>query len=146
VVAPWYGPEAPERETYVSLTRLFLLATGLLSVAIGLAYLIAPVPLASVAALDLSSPLAVIEVRGFYGGQLIGLGAFILLGIWRSAFVVPALLLIAASLGGTALGRIVGVLASGSLPPAIVGVLVLELLATVAALFLWDRERRTRPA
>lgn len=125
----------------MSLTRLFLLATGLLSVAFGVAYLIAPIQMASLANLDPATPLAVIEVRGFYGGQLVGLGGFILLGVWRSAFVTSALLLIAASLGGTAIGRIIGVFASGSLPPIIIGALILELFATVAALLLLNRER-----
>lgn len=130
----------------MSLTRLFLLATGLLSVVFGVAYLFAPIPMASLADLDPSTPLAVIEVRGFYGGQLVGLGGFILLGVWRSAFVTPALLLIAASLGGTALGRMVGVFASGSLPAIIVGALILELLATVVALLLLNRERSMKAA
>jgi hypothetical protein len=88
-----------------------------------------------------ASPLAVIEMRGFYGGQLVGLGGFVLLGARRPDFAAPALLLVAASLGGTALGRLVGVLASGSLPGMIVGALALELGGAVAALVLWSRGR-----
>jgi hypothetical protein len=125
----------------MSVTRIFLLVTGLLLVAFGVAYLIAPVPLAAVAELGVSTPLAVIEVRGFYGGQLVGLGAFVLLGVWRAAFATPALVLVAASLGGTALGRVVGILAAGSLPAAIAGALVLEVAGAAGAVLCLRRSR-----
>jgi hypothetical protein len=125
----------------VSLERVFLLATGLLFVAFGVAYLVAPVPMAALADLGVASPLAVIEMRGFYGGQLVGLGALVLLGARRSAFVAPALLLLLASLGGTALGRLVGVLASGSLPAIIAVALAMELAGALGALALWRRRR-----
>lgn len=126
----------------MSPTRIFLLVTGLSSVGIGVAYLVAPTALAALTDLHAQSPLAVVEVRGFYGGQLVGLGVLILLGASRSAFVAPALLLIAASLGGTAFGRVVGLVVSGTLPPIMLGLLGAELLATAAALILWSRGRR----
>jgi hypothetical protein len=130
------------QEVAVSPTRIFLLVTGLSSVGIGVAYLVAPTALAALTDLHAQSPLAVVEVRGFYGGQLVGLGVLILLGASRSAFVAPALLLIAASLGGTAFGRVVGLVVSGTLPPIMLGLLGAELLATAAALILWSRGRR----
>src|SRR5262245_34650098 len=120
----------------MSLTRLFLLATGLLYVAFGIAYLVDPASMAAVADLGVASPLARIEIRGFYGGQLVGLGGFVLLGLWRGAFVTPALLLVIASLGGTAIGRILGILASGSLPGPILGVLLVEASGALAAALL----------
>jgi hypothetical protein len=127
----------------VSLTRTFLLATGVLLVGFGLAYLVTPVAMSSLADLVPATPLAVIEVRGFYGGQLVGLGAFVLLGARWPAFAVPALLVVAASLGGTALGRVVGIVAAGETPPIVLGALALELGGAACALFLWKRERST---
>ena len=85
--------------------RAYLLAVGTFSVVVGLAYMIRPVEMAALADLELSSPTAIIDVQGFYGGQLAGLGAAILMGLWKPRFVVPALVLVAASLGGTAAGR-----------------------------------------
>src|SRR5262245_61101682 len=130
----------------MSLTRLFLLATGVLYLVLGAAYLIAPAPLGTLADFDARTPAALIELRGFYGGQMVGLGAFVLLGVWRSSFVAPALLVTVASLGGTALGRVVGIFASGSLPGVVVGVLSLEVLGAAAALWLWSRGRREAKA
>jgi hypothetical protein len=126
----------------MSLTRLFLLATGLLYLVLGAAYLVAPVPLGTLADFAARTPTATIELRGFYGGQMIGLGAFVLLGVRWSAFESPALLVVAASLGGTALGRVVGIAAAGSLPPIILGVLTLEALGAAGALLLWGRAHR----
>ena len=115
------------------------MAMGFPCVLIGIAYLVAPVPLAAFGELALPTPLAVIEVRGFYGGQLVGLGAFMLLGVWHSAFTRPALVLVAAALGGTALGRVVGVLAAGSLPIPIVILFAVETGCAIAALLLFKR-------
>jgi len=130
----------------VSLTRRFLLATGILYVLLGVAYLVAPVRMAALADLALPTAKAVIEIRGFYGGQLVGIGAFILLGAWRSSYASPALLLIALSLGGTAVGRLVGISSAGTLPPIIVGVLAIEITASVVALFLLIRGADTPAA
>ncbi len=130
----------------MSIVRSYLLAVGLLLVGFGMAYLVAPVPVTALTDLELRTAVARIEVRGFYGGQLVGLGVFVQLGVWRQRFVVPGLLLTALSLGGTALGRIVGALAAGSLPPVIVGALVLEVVGSAGALLLMDRKRRTGAA
>jgi hypothetical protein len=125
----------------MSLTRLFLLVTGGLLVAIGIAFLVAPGAMIGVMDLAVDTPVAAIEIRGFYGGQMVGLGAFVLLGALRPGFAVAALLLLAASLGGTALGRLVGVLAAGTFPAAITWALALEIGGTVAALLLLPRAR-----
>jgi Domain of unknown function (DUF4345) len=130
----------------MSIVRAYLLAIGLLLVAFGVAYLIAPAPMAALAGLDLPTPLALIEVRGFYGGQLVGLGAFVLLGVSKPRFVVPGLLLAALSLGGTALGRIVGISAAGSLPPVIIGALILEIGGSAVAVLLMRREHQAGAA
>jgi len=54
--------------------------------------------------------------------------------------------LTALSLGGTALGRIVGILAAGSLPPMIVGALILEIGGAGVAVLLMNREHRVGAA
>ena len=120
--------------------RVFLIVIGTFSVIAGLAYILWPAEGAALADLELSSPTAVIEVRGFYGGQLLGLGVAILVGAWKQRFVVPALVLIAASLGGTAVGRLFGVMADGKLPPIVAGLLLVEVGTAAAAGFFLRRE------
>ena len=125
------------------LVRVFLVAIGTISVIIGLAFIIWPAEGAALADLELTSPTAVIEVHGFYGGQLVGLGVAILVGAWKQRFVVPALVLIAASLGGTAVGRLSGVIAEGTFPPIVAGLLLAE-VATAASAALFLRYELTR--
>ena len=124
----------------MTLVRLYLLAVGGFSVIVGLGYMIRPAEMAAIAELELPSPTAVIEVQGFYGGQLVGLGAAMLLGLWNSRLVVPALVLAVASLGGTAIGRLYGVVAGGTCPPLIAGLLVVEAVTACVAVVLLKRE------
>jgi hypothetical protein len=122
------------------LVRAYLLAAGAFTVAVGLAYLVRPVEMAALAGLALSTPTAVIEVQGFYGGQLVGLGAATLLGVLRASFVRPALVLLVASLGGTAVGRLFGIAAGASCPPLIAALLTLEAVTAVVAVIFLRRE------
>lgn len=119
--------------------RLFLLAVGTFSVLAGIAYLVAPVELAAATQTTLESSTAVIEVRGFYGGQMIGLGIFMLLGLQRAEFTRPALVLAAASLGGTGAGRVVGMVADGVAPGIMLALLGVELGCAAVALWLARR-------
>lgn len=121
--------------------RVYMLAVGTLNVVVGFAYMIRPIEMAAFTGLELSSPTAVIDVQGFYGGQLAGLGAAVLLGLWNPRFVVPALVVVVASLGGTAAGRLYGVAAGGTCPPVIAGLLLLELATAGAGAFLLKREK-----
>lgn len=106
--------------------------------------------------LTVDSPLARIEVRGFYGGLELGIAAFL---AWCAAAksaerVRAGLVLTAAVLGGTAVGRLVGVaLEGGSTTPQMWSFVALELTGTtlaVAALrgsgrgWNWLRRRRRR--
>jgi hypothetical protein len=125
----------------MTIVRAFLLAAGLFSIVAGLAFMIAPVAAVGMVGLIPSTPTAVIDVQGFYGGQLIGLGMATLLGVLRSRFVFPALVLLAASLGGTAFGRVYGIVVSGVCPPLIGGLLALEAATAAVALLLLRRAR-----
>lgn len=124
----------------MTFVRVYLLALGIFSVGAGLGYLIRPVEMAALTDIELSSPTAVIDVQGFYGGQLVGLGAAFLLGLWHPRFVVSALVLAATSLGGTAAGRLYGVVAGGTCPPLMAGLLVLEFATAGVGAVLLRRE------
>jgi hypothetical protein len=123
----------------MTLVRAYLLAVGGFSVVIGFAYMLRPVEMASLAELIPSTPTAVIDVQGFYGGQLVGLGVAMLIGLWKPRYALTGLVVAAASLGGTALGRLYGIAASGSCPPIIAGVLALEAACAILAGILWGR-------
>jgi len=122
------------------MTRFFLLLVGLSFLLLGLAYLAAPVDLALLVGMSLTSVSAVIDVQGFYGGQMTGVGLVILLALRMPWLVVPALVMIAATLGGTAAGRAFGLLTGGECPPVMAGLLALEAGTAIVAVFLLRRE------
>ena len=126
-------------EADVNLAKAFLLIVGSFFLLAGVAYLAAPVALTAFVQMPLGSPVAVIEVQGFYGGQMIGLGAFTLLGVFRPQFATAALILIAADLGGTAIGRAVGMVASGQFPAEMLALMLVESVSAVVSMALVRR-------
>ena len=129
----------------MSLTRVYLLAMGGFFAAFGIAYVVRPAEFAALAELQLPSSTALIEVQGFYGGQLLALGLLMLLGVQSPRFAFTGLLVAATSLGGTAIGRILGVLAQGTCPPAIAAALLIETTGACLAVFLLRQESRDAP-
>lgn len=125
----------------MTLTRFYLVAAGAFSIIAGAAYLLAPIEMARLIGMELPTAEAVIDVRGFYGGQLIGMGVVFLLGVRMPSLVVPGLVLATASLGGTALGRIYGIIVAGSCSPLIAGLIVLEAGSAIVAVLLLRREQ-----
>jgi len=124
----------------MTLLRTYLLAVGGFGVLAGLGYLLRPVELAALAELGLPTPTAVLEVQGFYGGQLLAVGAAILLGLLDRRFVVPALFLAAVPVGGTAAGRLFGTIVGGGCPPVIAGLFALEAVTATVGGVLLKRE------
>lgn len=99
--------------------------------------------------LDVATPLARVEVRGFYGGLELGLAAFL---AWCTASADryrPGLLLCALALGGTAGGRLTGIaLEGGTTTASMWGFVALELCGAalcVAALVRLARASRAIP-
>ena len=124
----------------MTFVRAYLLAVGAFSVVLGFGFMIWPVEMIAPVGFELATTEAVIDVQGFYGGQLIGIGAATLLGLWSPRFVIAGLLLAAAPLGGTAMGRIYGVLAAGECPALILALLVVELATAGVGGLLLQRE------
>ena len=123
----------------MSSERAYLWIAGVSFVAFGIAYLVAPVRMAALTELSVPTATAVIDIQGYFGGQLLGIGALVVLGAMRSRYAVAALLVIAASLGGTGLGRLVGLAAADGAPPLMVAVMSIELIFAGLALLLARR-------
>lgn len=124
--------------------RAFLLLNGLGYLALGLAYLVSPAAMGDLSHLVLPDAIALIDVQGFYGGQMAGIGVLLLLALRLRWLDVPALVTIVATLGGTATGRLAGFALTGSVPPVMVGLFVLEV--AIAAIAAWLLVRARAPA
>lgn len=111
----------------MTIVRMYLLVVGVCSLVLGLAYVFRPVEMAALTEFTLSSPMAIIEIRAFYGGQLVALGLAILLGLWDRRFLIPGLMFAVIPLAGVAAGRLYGVIDAGTIPRMAAGFFVLEL-------------------
>lgn len=107
----------------------------------GLMLFIAPERLDGVG-LDVLSADARIEVRGFYGGLELGIGAFTLWCAFAAERFRPGLMLTAMSLGGLAAGRLVGIAIEGGGGALLWMFAAVEACACLAALFALGRLQR----
>jgi len=72
-------------------------------------------------------PAGLIELRAFYGGLELGLGAFLMACAARPEWRRPGLWLTALANGGIGLARVAGILATGVMTPFFAYALVWEL-------------------
>lgn len=93
-------------------------------------------PAGGLAGVDIAatSPAGLIELRGFYGGLEVGLGAFLLACADKPAWREPGLWLVALGNGGIGLTRLAGIAMTGVFTPFFAYALVWELGFTIAAL------------
>jgi len=113
--------------------KVVLIATGLMYLAFGVAFLAAPTRLGGWVHLGVDHPVARTELRAFYGGLEIGLAVFLLLCARRPGWVAAGLLAAALVLGCTAAARIVGMMVDRSTGTTLVAILLVEAAFAVAA-------------
>ena len=124
---PAASPIAPGR------ARAILLALAAGYVAFGAAFLLAPAKLASYVDIGVSSRIALIELRAFYGGIELGLGCFLAIAAARKEWHAPGLLAALLSLLGIAAARVYGISLEGSASFLIYAFLAIEVAGVFAA-------------
>ena len=105
------------------LARVSLALTGIIFGAFGAIFLVYPEFL-ELTGVVLETASSRAEVRGFYGGMEIGLGAFFLLASRRSAWFRPALVAQVGAFAGMALGRLIGVALEGGVEGGLIWALM----------------------
>jgi hypothetical protein len=126
--------------------RAILLGIAAGYVAFGVAFLLAPAKMAGYFELGASSRIALMELRAFYGGIELGLGAFLAITAlrksWHSAGLLAALL----SLLGIASARVYAISLEGSASFVIYAALLIEVFGVLAAGFgLVDARKQPGP-
>jgi hypothetical protein len=122
---------------------------ALVFLGLGAMSLIAPANLTPLVEITMPTPIAVMEVRGVYGGFFFGTGFFFLLFARRDAWLRPGLVAQASIFGGFVLGRTLGIVIGGAPNPFIAALLAGEIFGLVVALVLlrqnqWQHSRVTR--
>lgn len=116
------------------LARFSLYVVAAVFLGLGAMSLIAPMNLTALLEIAMPTRIAVMEVRGVYGGFFFGTGFFFLLFARHEAWFRPGLIAQASIFGGFVLGRAVGIAIGGS-PNAFIAVLLFgEIVGLVVAL------------
>lgn len=93
--------------------RLVLLVASAVFAGFGVAFVVAPAPLAALVDIHLATPRALVEFSTVYGGLELGVAAALYACSRRDAFVKPGLLLSFLALTGVVVVRAVGMLMHG---------------------------------
>ena len=126
----------------MSIGRFSIILSAIVFGGFGVAFLLFPLFMASIVGIELPTPIAVIDFRATYGGLEIGLAVFFVICAFRESWIRPGLVAQAASLGGFAFGRIIGLILDGTPQPIIYYLLVAECAGCVLGLFALVKERR----
>ena len=97
----------------LTLARISLVLTAMVFGGFGLTFLLWPEVL-EITEVTLATPMAVTEIRAFYGGMELGFAIFFALAAARPSWFRPALVAQIGALGGLASGRIFGLIVDGS--------------------------------
>src|SRR5215469_7950819 len=103
----------------VVFARFSLFVVAVVFLALGVMSLIAPMILTPLVGIALPTPIALMEVRGVYGGLFLGVGMFFFLSARRNDWLRPGLVAQASVFGGFVVGRTVG-MAIGGAPNAFI--------------------------
>ena len=114
-------------------------------IVIGGAFAIAPDALAQTLGFTSLTPSARTDIRAYYGTMLMAIGALLAGSLHRPDRVRFALLLIAAISGGSAIGRIGGMLIEQQLFSIHLCLLVVEIVAVIVCFWLYRRTADTVP-
>lgn|SRR5574341_1269271 len=94
--------------------RLLLYVMAVTFLGLGTKSLVAPTNLTPLVELSMPTPIAIMEVRGVYGGLFFGIGSFFLVFARRDAWVRLGLVAQVGVMGGFVLGRTVGIVLGGA--------------------------------
>ncbi len=126
----------------MAFARLVLWLSGLGFLAFGAAFMLDPLGTLAATGIVVSGDLAAAELRAFYGGFELGVGALILASDLAARHRPYGLLLTLGAYGGIAIGRAIGMLAGSVATPFLWFALAVEgVLATLALIALLRLKR-----
>ena len=126
----------------MKLARLSLYVMAVTFLGLGLMSLVAPTNLTLLVELAMPTPIAVMEVRGVYGGLFFGIGAFFLVFARQDSWLRAGLVAQLGVMGGFVLGRIVGIVLGGAPNLFIATLLAGEVFMSGVALFALKQPSR----
>ncbi|MBX9915348.1 MAG: DUF4345 domain-containing protein [Pseudomonadaceae bacterium] len=121
-------------------TQLFLGFQALALIGLGVAYFIRPHEMTNLSGMLLMAQAAITDVRAYYGGLQMGLGAFLLLACRQTDLIRAALILLVLIYSALALARIGGLWLDGGFEQTFnLIALLIELVSAALAMWLLRR-------
>jgi hypothetical protein len=120
---------------FMKLARVSIYVMAVVFLGLGAMFLVAPTNLTPLVQISMPTRIAIMEVRGVYGGLFFGIGFFFLLFARRDSWLRPGLVAQAGIMGGFVLGRTVGILLGGAPNLFIAALLAGEAFMAAVALF-----------
>lgn len=121
--------------------RGVLVFFGLSYLLFGVWALLAPQGFARLIGFTLQTPVAITELRSFYGGLEIGLAAFLLLSTVDRQAALAGLAVLSIATGGIVLARLIGLFVDGSASQFIFIALGWEVSAVALGAWAWTALR-----
>lgn len=125
----------------MSLDRVVLGLNAAFCILAGVACVVAPASLAGQAGLSMA-PSALTEIRAFHGGLLVGLGCFQIWCLRRPELTFAGLLMVALSVGGAGVARVLGMLVDREPTSYHLTNLAIEATTVAVVTFALSRQRR----
>ncbi|AOP33321.1 hypothetical protein A0128_05350 [Leptospira tipperaryensis] len=103
-----------EQDRVLSLiSKIFLLMNLVVYDAFAIGFFLIPIKLASWIGIEIQTSAALADFRAMYGGLCLGIGAVLVLGLFKKEWVQAGILLAVTTAGGLFLGRIYTLLLDG---------------------------------
>jgi len=132
-------PHPPPQNAPVRLARLLLLGSAGLHLYFGAAFALAPGPWMESLSIQATSPAGLVEMRAFYGGLMLALGAlFAAAGLIRRA-LLPGVVGMTVTYLGAACVRGLAMLAAGTTESPLRELLAVEAGGAVLGALVWWR-------
>lgn len=126
----------------MNLARIITALNGATFGLTGVAFLVDPAGMAAAVDMAPDGPVAVNEIRAFYGGLEVGLGGLLLWAALRRTWLGPALVLQLAVVGGIVAGRLLGFAVEGLPGDPVPALLAIELVMGLTAALAYVRLRK----
>lgn len=123
----------------MTLARAALLLAAIVFAGLGIGFLVAPVPWASVVEVSLPTATARTDLRATYGGFDLAVGVFLGLCALRPEWIRPGLVALGLAAAGFAGGRLLGILLEGTASPLMLSFAVIEAVTAFLAFVLLRR-------
>ncbi|MBM9576876.1 DUF4345 domain-containing protein [Leptospira sp. 201903070] len=129
-----------EKDRILSLvSKIFLLANIAVYEAFAIGFFLFPARLATWIGIEIRTTSALADFRAMYGGLCLGVGVFLLLGVFKKERVQAGILLSITTAGGLFLGRICTVLWDGPVNEYIYFSMSTEIVAVVIGVWILKR-------